>query len=67
MQKRNDGDCIKRMKDEKKFRCFRCQELLDKDELKEGKGHSSHWLYCDHCYDHMFVNWNDVFNNEEKS
>lgn len=49
-----------------KFRCFRCQELFDKNELKEGKGFSSHWFYCDHCYDHMFVSWNDVFNEKEK-
>ena len=52
----------------KEFRCFRCQELFDISELKKGKGKCSEWRYCDHCYDHMFVSWNEVYgkvNNED--
>jgi hypothetical protein len=44
-------------KEEKKSRCFRCQELFDSSELKKGKGLASQWQYCDVCYDHMFVSW----------
>jgi len=56
-------------KKSKKFRCFSCQELFDMSELRRGDGLASEWWYCEHCYDHMFVSWNDVFkkNNENSN
>lgn len=54
------------MTQDKKIRCFRCQELLDDLEVKDGKGKCSIWKYCENCYDHMFVNWNNVFAGSKK-
>lgn len=52
---------MNKKEEEKQFRCFRCQDLFYVSELKSGKGQCSQWEYCDHCYDHMFVSWNDVW------
>ena len=51
-------------KEEKQSTCFRCKELLYNSELKRGR---DQFEYCEHCYDDMFVSWDEAFQRRKKT